>query len=1551
MKKAMDPSSCGPVHHNNDDNVEDQLLEPDPPPLSQPQVQEQGEKDCYADCPILKKLPTKLFKRLLPFQKRGVQFAVQKEGKFLLADEMGLGKTLQAISVALMYRSEWPVLIIVPSSLKFCWIEELEKWMPDILPKDINLVHTGTDASGIADSLITIITYGLLRHPSSTVLREAVTARKFKVIICDESHCLRNTKTLSYKTVVPLIKAAKRRILLSGTPALARPVELFPQIDAICPGKFGTFWQFTERYCDAHMVYYGKVRQRKVDGASNLEELQKRLEALLMIRREKSEVLTELPPKQRQRILFELKQSTMKTEILSTFANLKSQLCRGDKTVRKILHGQAASSEFPTQLDEEGSRRDDEGQKSDEASVSVFSEVSRLYRMSGQAKIGPVREYLEMLCENSKLKFLVFAYHHNMMDGIAQTLWDKNIKFVRIDGHTRAADRQACVSQFQTDPETRVAILSILAAGVGLTFTAAKLVVFAELYWTPGVMLQCEDRAHRIGQTSCLPVHYLVARGTMDEWVWAAVCKKTVVTSMALTGQSRRLEHAEGDNQQIEILSNASLWEPKEEQDLNISDLVQSQRDPDQSCILDFFSSPRQNSKTSAQAPKLQKPLPLQRHPLLKGDKFQKLRETGPLKSGKEQRCVGQSEADDRKSTCNTKNKKLLDVIVLSSEDEANVFKPVFKRRKKKQKSKLQKSKVKEKVALPALETRTANFQKENTAEVCAASNDEDTDSSLPDIPCIVKRKSEPTIVKQASGKEKCQGADVGAVFKSDTVIASDLGATSATSQMRGKSKHCSELGEGESRKVLVIRGCEEQTASGDDNSVIKEILNSHSTESLKSRVMTVDSHSTELSLSESIKSDSFTVAVGIELKTFSEEVQGPVAENVKDVAVCGDEWSCPACTLVNHIDRSRCEACNTSRQSIISTHKRSNETSIICPAEYSSPSKKRKLSSDSGKNEPDHFLSNSNSVRICGDMSVKDKADLSTTGHSFTQLRSQEVHMVNDGRKPCATTPPNTHAKAEEDSHIHKLKTSPPAWVQLNRCDSPDLFDDSGDSELLKDTSNKSGESSLASDNNVIDRDVGEMCKVFGDGNNLASRDISTVVSQEMYDSLGEAADGGSDPVEKELAPELSSPRSYLSSPSAERKLSLADNTTDCSANSQEQSLKFLSSDALIPQSDLTCKTKNYLPEANYLSCADTVTGTPSVCDKAYLTASSDQPTAESASSDPRSFHQVLKFSCSVHTGRIYVFDQEGTYLQANFLPVDVQVDNFSELPEELQHPLCKKLLQRFVGEWTELSDTKRRLLAKQGLVFSSPLHAYDLVKSGDKNKKRHLTKEDTLAAAQSAADALRGHVRVIGKRTTTLDTVSSDKVNEQAKGVAQAVVEDGTPVCLQCQKPYKNPLLSAETISNPKNAWQLRLCSYPCMDRYWILTHASYCRDQLFDIQRGVCQLCQLDAHSFITRLKCTKDLVVRAELLNKSPFRCLGSKQKKLIITQPSPGQFWQVDHIKPVWQGGGMCDLDNLRTLCTPCHLRVTRRQATQRANYRKLSKASSSGDISAFFQRT
>ncbi|KAG9461632.1 hypothetical protein GDO78_016183 [Eleutherodactylus coqui] len=99
-------------------------------------------------------------------------------------------------------------------------------------------------------------------------------------------------------------------------------------------------------------------------------------------------------------------------------------------------------------------------------------------------------------------------------------------RYIRIDGSVPSAERIHLVHQFQNDPDTRVAILSIQAAGQGLTFTAAAHVVFAELYWDPGHIKQAEDRAHRIGQSSSVHIHYLIAKGTLDTLMWGMLNRK-----------------------------------------------------------------------------------------------------------------------------------------------------------------------------------------------------------------------------------------------------------------------------------------------------------------------------------------------------------------------------------------------------------------------------------------------------------------------------------------------------------------------------------------------------------------------------------------------------------------------------------------------------------------------------------------------------------------------------------------------------------------------------------------------------------------------------------------------------------------------------------------------------------------------------------------------------------------------------------------------------------------------------------------------------------------
>jgi len=91
----------------------------------------------------LERIPSALLSTLLPFQREGVMFALQKEGRALIGDEMGLGKTFQALAVAAYYRNEWPVLVVVPSSLRCQWAEVFEKWIPDLPPADVHIIQKG----------------------------------------------------------------------------------------------------------------------------------------------------------------------------------------------------------------------------------------------------------------------------------------------------------------------------------------------------------------------------------------------------------------------------------------------------------------------------------------------------------------------------------------------------------------------------------------------------------------------------------------------------------------------------------------------------------------------------------------------------------------------------------------------------------------------------------------------------------------------------------------------------------------------------------------------------------------------------------------------------------------------------------------------------------------------------------------------------------------------------------------------------------------------------------------------------------------------------------------------------------------------------------------------------------------------------------------------------------------------------------------------------------------------------------------------------------------
>lgn len=448
-----------------------------------------GVKEMSQD-DYLKYVPGNIVNQLYDYQKEGVAYGISRGGRVLIADEMGVGKSLQGTALLGAYISEWPALIICPAALLGQWFKLSEQWLKPALPAHLQSHCTKKvkDGRDPLDACVNILSYDM-----ATSKADEIGAKNFKVILLDESHFIKGRTTNRAKTLLPHLGKAKRIILLTGTPSLSRPSEIFTQVNLLRRDVFSNFHNFGERYCEAKRNRFGW----SYDGAANLDELNVVLETLCMICRKKNEVLSELPPKTRERVLL-----TMSPE----------QLLVVEKSLNHL--------------------REIEKKKDTVDPITRKAAFMSLWRDVGTAKIPSTIEYINQMLENDHEKFLVFSHHQNVLDELESFLRRKGINYIRIDGKTKEEHRTRLVEEFQdmeNENGPQVALLSILAVGMGVTLTAANTVVFAELYWTPGALLQAEDRVHRVGQTRPVQIKYLIAKATADEKIWWMLEKKISV--------------------------------------------------------------------------------------------------------------------------------------------------------------------------------------------------------------------------------------------------------------------------------------------------------------------------------------------------------------------------------------------------------------------------------------------------------------------------------------------------------------------------------------------------------------------------------------------------------------------------------------------------------------------------------------------------------------------------------------------------------------------------------------------------------------------------------------------------------------------------------------------------------------------------------------------------------------------------------------------------------------------------------------------------------------
>lgn len=420
------------------------------------------------------KIPCPKDLEYLSFQEDAVQFMYDKSS-ILLCDEMGLGKTVEAIGYINAHLAIQSILVVCPSTLKINWAREMEKWIVE--PR----------------RYVKITNYDQLAK-----LKWDAT---YDLCILDEGTYIKNRKALRSRLCRRI--RAKRKMILTGTPLMNRPVELWHLLHWLIPGiwPMTSYRKYTLRYCGAYLGKWGWVD----DGATHLDELRELLKGV-MIRRSKAEVLPALPPKRWQLIELPLD---------GVDGWMKRDLAEVNRKVDFL----------------EDEYAEDIGKLNSRLKV-VWDEMSALRHKVGLSKVPMAVDLIKDALEN-EAKIVVFAHHRDVIEGLMSKLTEFDP--VVIHGGVTQVWRQSAVDKFQGDPSCRVFIGQIQAAGMGITLTAASHVVFVESDWTPGMMDEAADRCHRIGQKESVLIQHLVLEKSLDVRMAKALLYKQRVINQVLS--------------------------------------------------------------------------------------------------------------------------------------------------------------------------------------------------------------------------------------------------------------------------------------------------------------------------------------------------------------------------------------------------------------------------------------------------------------------------------------------------------------------------------------------------------------------------------------------------------------------------------------------------------------------------------------------------------------------------------------------------------------------------------------------------------------------------------------------------------------------------------------------------------------------------------------------------------------------------------------------------------------------------------------------------------
>lgn len=455
-------------------------------------------KDLSAENTDVSDLPSSLGKILREYQKVGYNWLSKLSAHGfggILADDMGLGKTLQVL--ALLSRQKCKALIICPTTLLLNWQDEAAKFAPRL--KCVIVTGSQPDRKAIIDNLdgydIVITSYDLIRRDSALY-----SDIKFDYCIADEAQNIKNPETKNAQAVKSL--RAKHKFALTGTPVENHLGELWSIFDFVMPGFLGTYQDFRENY-----------EEGIVAGDEDCADRFKKLIMPFILRRLKTDVLKELPPKVESKLTVML-DGEQKSLYTANMHALKHSLDVTDNPNR----------------------------------VEVLSMIMRLREIcchpsliypdynGNSAKLDSCTELISSAVEGGH-KVLLFSQFTSMLDIIKNRLAEMNVSFYMLTGDNPKSERLKLVKQFNTD-DTNVFLISLKAGGTGLNLTGADIVIHYDPWWNESVMNQATDRAYRLGQNKSVHVYKLILSGTLEESIYELQQKKSALSNMIVGAEN-----------------------------------------------------------------------------------------------------------------------------------------------------------------------------------------------------------------------------------------------------------------------------------------------------------------------------------------------------------------------------------------------------------------------------------------------------------------------------------------------------------------------------------------------------------------------------------------------------------------------------------------------------------------------------------------------------------------------------------------------------------------------------------------------------------------------------------------------------------------------------------------------------------------------------------------------------------------------------------------------------------------------------------------------------